>query len=336
MLDALISDCPDLLPGSLNIRSVPNLWSLGQANRALHIHVRSCLRARFPFEQRVFVGGGYTPGSSDDLPDDDPDHESVSATRCAFWIVLGVGLQVSFSPLPHLPHNCGGFCSASITSDGRIVVVADCWNGDLYHTEVFIFDSVTQQWATTYKLPDELPGNLTVAITDDDIFLFAGKEDRSGEIFPFKLEDRRWVQLPRLREVGCYIHNMQFNTCTVELLLVGKRHNRDHKQDEILAIVYSLAENTWAIVGQNLTLREDQAICVAPNGNVMTTGGWACVDFHPARVVVLQSCEEVVVEKSAHLSLTNAMTQRFGHSLVMVYKNHFLQLGGVSERVSEL
>ena len=43
---------------------------------------------------------------------------------------------------------------------------------------------------------------------------------------------------------------------------------------EIRAIVYNLVERRWAVTGRGLSSCRDQAICIAPNGTVVSTGGW--------------------------------------------------------------
>jgi len=190
---------------------------------------------------------------------------------------------------------------------------------------VFIYDPTTQQWVIAPQLPDALlRSHLLVRSTGVNTFLFAnfGFE---GSLYHLKLEGSNWVEVERLRGVDTKIIYMQFNARERQLVVVGEQHDPNTMschQSELRAVLYNLTTQGWATTGQLLTCRSNQAVCVAPTGSIVCTGG-----FTRGSIELEKSCEELVVEGSHSMSLP-ANFGRFGHSLLPVYGRHLLHLGG--------
>mmetsp|Transcript_29866 Transcript_29866/g.99023 ORF Transcript_29866/g.99023 Transcript_29866/m.99023 type:complete len:163 (-) Transcript_29866:180-668(-) len=119
---------------------------------------------------------------------------------------------------------------------------------------------------------------------------------------------------------------MQFNAREGQLVVLGEQHDPNtmrFDQTELRAVLYNLTTQGWATTGELLTCRSNQAVCVAPTGSIVCTGGFTCGSHE-----LEQSCEELVVEGSHSMSLPAAIVGRFGHSLLPVYGRHLLHLGG--------
>lgn len=334
MIASIIESSENFVASLLDILSIRDLRPLGRTYLALCSQVKASLERRFPVKERVFVGGGYTPGKNA-YGDDD-----LVETQSAFLIELGVGLNVSTSRLPPLPIPCSR-CAADFIADGRIVVSG--WVAERYcdcgfvTVELFIYDPTTQQWVIAPQLPHALRRSykLLVRSTDVNTFLFA-RGDSEGSLYHLKLEGANWVEVERLRGIGTKIIHMQFNACERQLVLVGQHSDPNTMpslQKGLRAVLYNLTTQRWTTIGQLLTYRSSQAVCVAPNGSVVCTGGLTSSVHMVQGLIEIkerieQSCEELIVENSHSMSLPDAIVGRFDHRLLPVYGRHLLNLGG--------